>query len=144
MSNSPSDINLLLQSRVEFFRRYRSERNTTAFIQNENRLISLISADRNASLLRNVSISLASPMLSTFLDPVFVGASEEQQNAAFQVPATTPDGTCTICQEGFVEGGNNIRLRHCRHNFHRDCAQSWYRMSVYCPLCRHDIRTTAS
>jgi hypothetical protein len=144
MSNPPSDINLFLQSRVDFFRRYRSERSMTSFLQNENRLISLLSSERSASLLRNVSISLASPMLSSFLDPVFVGASEDQQNTAFRVPTTTPEGSCSICQEGFVEGGNTIRLRNCGHCFHRECAQSWYRMSVYCPLCRNDIRTPAS
>jgi hypothetical protein len=139
-----SDLNLFLQSRVEFFRRYRSERSMNSFLQNEGRLISLISTERNASLLRNISISLATPTLNSFLDPIFVGASEERQAAAFQVPATVPEGSCSICQEGFVEGGNNIRLRNCSHCFHRDCAQSWYRMSVYCPLCRDDIRNPAS
>lgn len=139
-----SDLNLFLQSRVEFFRRYRSERNISAFLQNENRLISLISSERNASLLRNISISLAAPTLTSFLDPIFVGASEEQQTEAFEALTILPDGSCSICQEGFVQGGNNIRLRNCNHCFHRDCAQSWYRMSVYCPLCRNDIRTHAS
>ena len=101
--SSPSDINLFLQSRVEFFRRYRSERSMTSFLQNENRIISMLSAERSASLLRNVSISLAAPSLTSFFDPIFVGASEEQQNAAFRVPTTTPEGSCSICQEGFVD-----------------------------------------
>ena len=144
MSQNPSDINLFLQSRVEFFRRYRSERNTTAFLQSENRIVSLLTAHQSAALLRNVSISLAAPSISSFFDPVFVGATDGQMTANFETLTTTPDGSCSICQEGFVEGGNNIRLRHCRHCFHRDCAQSWYRMSVYCPLCRHDIRGSAS
>ena len=115
-----------------------------AFLQNESRLISLISTERNASLLRNISISLSTPTLTSFLDPIFVGASEEQQTEAFEALTTLPEGTCSICQEGFVQGGNNVRLRNCSHCFHRDCAQSWYRMSVYCPLCRNDIRTHAS
>jgi hypothetical protein len=32
------------------------------------------------------------------------------------------------------------RLRPCQHSFHRACIDEWFRRSVFCPSCRHDIR----
>jgi hypothetical protein len=141
MSGSHSDINLLLQSRVEFFRRYRSERNTASFFENENRLISLITSERGAALLRSVSVSLSAPVLSSFYDPVTVAPTTQQINHAFLEPSPRPEGSCAICQENFDDASPIVRLRNCNHCFHRDCARTWYRISVYCPMCRNDIRT---
>ncbi len=132
------NLNLLLQSRADFFRRYRSERNMSLFLSNETRLISLVSSSQSIDALRNIGISLTS---ATFLDPVLVAPSQQQLDHAFLTPNPRPDGSCPICQENFDDTAPLVRLRHCNHCFHRDCARTWYRMSVYCPMCRHDIRT---
>lgn len=139
MSASPSDLNLLLQSRVDFFRRWRSDRIINTFLANESRLITLVSAES-----RPISIGIlpAFQSLQNFFDPILVAATQQQIDSAFLIPATQPEGSCPICQETYNGTEATIRLRNCSHCFHRECAQSWYRMSVYCPVCRNDIRTS--
>ncbi len=82
------------------------------------------------------------PLPQNFADPVIVAPTQAQMDAAFQVPEQNPEGACPICQEVFTQDAALVRLRHCRHAFHRPCATAWYTMSVHCPLCRHDIRET--
>lgn len=134
------DLNLFLRSRVDFFRRFHSERTTEHFLQNESQIISLIASERNAALLRNINISLMP--LSGFFDPVTVSASDTQISASLLPSTGHIEGSCAICLEDFADGGDHVRLRNCNHCFHRNCARSWYHMSVYCPVCRNDIRTT--
>lgn len=141
--STESNLTILLRSRVEFFRRYRSDRSTMSFLHNENRLMSMIASEQSSNIFRNVSISL-SPLLGSFLDPVTVAPTQQQIDHAFTVPDPAPEGSCPICQEALNSTDPTIRLRNCRHCFHRECATSWYRMSVYCPVCRNDIRTGAS
>ncbi len=135
------NLNLLLRSRADFFRRYRTERNMSLFLSNETRLISLVSAEQQSSVLRNISISLLPGLTSSFFDPVAVTATQQQLDTAFIEPSPRPEGSCPICQENFDDSSPLVRLRNCNHCFHRDCARTWYRISVNCPVCRHDIRT---
>ena len=137
---SESNLTLMLRSRADFFRRYRTDRNIASFLSNESRLISLINAEQSTNILRNISISL-SPALGGFFEPVTVAPTAAHITAAFTTPSPRPDGSCPICQENFDDTSPLIRLRNCNHCFHSDCAHTWYRMSVYCPVCRNDIRT---
>jgi hypothetical protein len=137
-----TDLNLLLQSRVEFFRRYHPTRETDLFLTNESRYLTLLTADRNANLLNSLRISLTSLPVQSFFDPVTVAATNEQMTAAFTPVSTVPEGLCPICQESFTNTNNAVTLRRCNHTFHRDCAQTWYHTSVYCPICRDDIRAS--
>ena len=47
---------------------------------------------------------------------------------------------CTICQDVMRSPEICRRLRPCQHSFHRGCIDEWFRRSVFCPSCRHDIR----
>lgn len=138
---SESNLSLLLRSRADFFRRYRTDRNISSFLTNESRIISLVSAEQSTNLLRNISISLLPGVTSSFLDPVTVAPTNDQINNAFLEPNPRPEGSCAICQDNFDDSSPLVRLRNCNHCFHRDCARTWYRISVYCPMCRNDIRT---
>lgn len=142
MSGSDNSLNLLLTSRLEFFRRYHSERTIRLFLENERDLTRISAARQADNLLRNViSVSLTSPQMGAFFDPITVAPTQQQIDHAFTVPDPAPEGSCPICQEALNSTDPTIRLRNCRHCFHRECARSWYRMSVYCPVCRNDIRT---
>jgi hypothetical protein len=77
------------------------------------------------------------------LTPVVVAPTTDQITAATDVRmATTADETqvCSVCQESIVDGQALRILRHCHHTFHRNCIDPWFRTSVRCPVCRHDIR----
>lgn len=44
---------------------------------------------------------------------------------------------CSICLTNFEEG-DEIRILSCnmKHFFHKDCADSWFRVNPSCPVCR--------
>ena len=128
----------LIEARLHFFRRYRSEAAQRLFLENERRLIDMI--DR-AAVTHALNRILTTPhILQTWSDPVVVAPTSDQMTAAFQEPVPRPEGSCSICQEQF---GTEplVRLRNCSHAFHRTCANTWYSRSVFCPLCRNDVRT---
>jgi hypothetical protein len=47
---------------------------------------------------------------------------------------------CAICQDTIIPTDPARRLVACQHVYHRGCIDEWFRRSVYCPSCRHDIR----
>lgn len=47
---------------------------------------------------------------------------------------------CAICQDTIISTDSARRLVACGHVYHRGCIDEWFRRSVYCPSCRHDIR----
>ena len=72
----------------------------------------------------------------SFLNPVPVLATPEQI-AGCLIDGTTTS-SCAVCQEAISTGG--CQIRQCSHFFHRSCIESWFSLSVRCPVCRHDIR----
>jgi hypothetical protein len=135
----------LLNSRIHFFRRFHSDAVTRQFLVNEARFLSLIEhRDRmdvigliNTHLPRNIRIDIP----PDFFDTVPVVPSTEQLSSALQ-PIHTSEGECPICREQYTETDEVVSLRNCNHSFHRLCANVWYGTSVYCPICRNDIRAT--
>jgi hypothetical protein len=78
---------------------------------------------------------------ANFLDPVQVSVSPQQiQDSTETLTSPPADTQCAICQENITSDAT--RIRHCQHTFHRSCLNTWFSMSVRCPVCRHDIRGT--
>jgi len=128
----------LVAARDNFFRRWRSEESERLFLTNESRMLEAF--DRSniyGSIFRLMTTPLAG-----FSDPVVVAPTPAQMNTGF-IPTTTGTGSCAICQDGYTPNGEAYQLRNCGHIFHRACARTWYSRSVYCPLCRNDIRVTS-
>ncbi|KAL8826612.1 MAG: hypothetical protein Q9191_003693 [Dirinaria sp. TL-2023a] len=51
---------------------------------------------------------------------------------------------CSVCVDDFVKG-QDIRVLPCNHKFHPECIDPWLlNVSGTCPLCRVDLRPTAS
>lgn len=74
-----------------------------------------------------------------FMEPVPVIATPAQVRSGTQIlTASTPDTTCSICQEDIV--GTHTRIRACNHPFHSQCIREWFTMNTRCPVCRHDVR----
>ena len=56
------------------------------------------------------------------------------------------DMNCAICQEHQYHGATGPspwRRLYCTHQFHRECIDSWFTRSVFCPVCRADIRDSS-
>jgi len=48
------------------------------------------------------------------------------------------DRTCPICLNDMV-AGEEARLLHCKHMFHKNCVDEWLRVNCTCPTCRESI-----
>ena len=134
----------LLESRIHFFRRYHSDAVTRQFLVNEARFLSLLEHRNrmdvigliNAHIPRNIRLEIP----PEFFDNIPVIPSAEELRTRLR-PDETPVGSCPICQEAYNPTDEVVTLRNCNHTFHRLCANAWYSRSVFCPLCRNDIRT---
>ena len=130
--------------------------NDTQIIQGVQGLLNLMGGGLNGGLLNVggggglVDLGLLTGLLNVGgdgipqnLTPVVVSPTTDQINAATDLRMATPaDETqlCSVCQESIVDGQALRVLRHCHHTFHRNCIDPWFRTSVRCPVCRHDIR----
>lgn len=76
-----------------------------------------------------------------FMDPVVVRPTAEQIQSATAIEIVDSDEeACAICQDQLPAGSNALVLTACDHRFHEGCIQTWLTASVFCPVCRHDIR----
>jgi len=128
----------LLASRVQFFRRWRSENAQRFFLSNETRILTLMESLPIYRLL-----SLANTTMTVTQLPVETTSAlptQAQISTGTEPPETLPEGVCPICHDPFQTVADTVRLRACRHCFHRQCAADWYALSSRCPICRHDIR----
>ena len=80
---------------------------------------------------------------AAFAAPVIVRATPAQINEGSEIVTDISGSNCAVCQDVIVEADTCRRLRACRHIYHQTCIDQWYRRSVRCPTCRHDIREAA-
>ena len=93
----------------------------------------------------NLSFTIPITLPANWDEPVVVAPTPQQVTEAtepFTAPQSSGENTmCTICQEHVTEG---TRLRSCRHCFHSACIGEWFAQSVFCPVCRNDVRSLPS
>jgi len=110
------------------------------YLNNHNSIVSMVSRLVSSQLTNAAAtiLTYALPTVgSTFMEPVIVSPTQTQINNAIQ-DEPNPRGDCAICQEPISSSG--VKMRYCGHVFHRSCISQWFRSSVRCPVCRHDIR----
>lgn len=50
------------------------------------------------------------------------------------------EGTeCVVCLSTYQQG-EELRLLPCGHKFHKECVDEWFHCSVYCPLCKRNMK----
>ena len=95
--------------------------------------------------------ALEQPANMVFEDIPVAPSNEQIDEASDLVEAIDiPNDTiCSVCQHHDYRANDRSevvrqpswrRLR-CDHEFHRPCVDRWFTQSVYCPVCRYDIRT---
>ena len=80
---------------------------------------------------------------TSFGDPVIVRPTPEVIATAterIQGSALTENTICTVCQDSILNSDIVRRIRACNHSYHLICIDQWFRRSVFCPSCRHDVR----
>jgi hypothetical protein len=50
---------------------------------------------------------------------------------------------CPISHENFEEGEQIVRINHCEHIFKTEPIMRWFRQNKRCPVCRHQLSSTA-
>jgi hypothetical protein len=87
--------------------------------------------------------ALNQDMNANFMDAVQVAPSAQQVERSTQLRganAQDENAQCSICQDTFTSGQGIRFIRHCGHEFHRGCIDTWFQSNVHCPMCRWDIR----
>lgn len=113
------------------------------YMQNESRFMNLLtqmytnSINRSAAAQTLITLRFPEQFPAGFADNILVRPNQDQLQRNLQdCPSTT--SSCAVCQEAISSGA--CLIRQCAHVFHRSCIESWFSMSVRCPVCRYDIR----
>jgi hypothetical protein len=79
---------------------------------------------------------------TNFLEPVVVAPTRQEIAQATRTYTTnrTLDNNCSVCQDRIGANSDVRKIDACQHVFHKRCVDRWFRQSVVCPVCRHDIR----
>ena len=83
--------------------------------------------------------------LRNFFQNILVYPSREQINNATELITYNRNlenisQTCPITLDEFQDGDIIRQIKHCKHVFHEQSIQNWFRTNVRCPVCRYDIR----
>ena len=80
------------------------------------------------------------------LEPVYITPSftDISNNTIVSTLMAASPENCAICQDGMAQNETVRTIRTCRHMFHTNCIDEWFRTSACCPNCRVDIRTPPS
>jgi hypothetical protein len=77
---------------------------------------------------------------ASFRQPVVVRPSNEVLQQNTEIINSVTGQNCSICQDSIITTDSCRRLNACHHVFHRTCIDEWFERSVFCPVCRHDVR----
>lgn len=64
----------------------------------------------------------------------------ERAGGTIRTTAGGGEGDCAVCLETMVAGEATRTLRGCAHVYHRACIDKWFECSVFCPVCKADVR----
>ena len=90
----------------------------------------------------NIFTNLLNIMNPMPMENVVVFPSTEQIAASTRVFTTETqlEECCAVCQEDIEPTVEVRQIKQCTHVFHKDCVDQWFEQSVFCPICRLDIR----
>lgn len=105
--------------------------------------VNTINEEQLPNLLSTMLLYSFQPTNVDNLTPVVVRPTQSEINNATEVIPWDVDlgnDMCPITQESFTVNDHVIRIHHCGHCFKTDAINRWFSTSVFCPVCRYDIR----
>jgi hypothetical protein len=89
-------------------------------------------------------LNIMNPIPLAPMENVIVFPTNDQIASASRTFSTESqlEECCAICQEDIESSVEVRQIRQCTHVFHKDCVDQWFEQSVFCPICRLDIRET--
>ena len=117
----------------------------TTFYSLESELLEPPPSTTELSAMNSLLSLFSMPMGQTIynaMENVIIRPTQDQiTNATSILTVTdTSDSTCTVCQEPIESDVPVRRINQCEHQFHKACIDRWFERSVFCPMCRLDIR----
>ena len=129
--------------------RQRTHFSPTLFYTQEPEFLEPSPSTTELSAMNSLLSLLSLPMGQTIynaMENVVVRPTQAQITAATSILTVTDmsDTTCTVCQETIEPDVPVRRINQCEHQFHKACIDRWFERSVFCPMCRQDIREIRS
>jgi hypothetical protein len=59
----------------------------------------------------------------------------------FRVDDANNDRVCPISLEDFIDGEELLKIRGCGHFFKKEKLRCWFSRSLFCPVCRYNVRS---
>ena len=117
----------------------------TTFYSVDSELLEPPPSTTELSAMNSLLSLLSLPMGTTLynaMENVVVRPTQDQITNATSILtlSDTSDSTCTVCQEPIEPDVPVRRINQCEHQFHKACIDQWFERSVFCPMCRLDIR----
>ena len=83
----------------------------------------------------------AAPRENIVMDPDLQPAPDLEgvEETQIQRPENGSMMFCTICMDMLVPGQDIIKIKQCKHIFHKQCLNEWGRKNKSCPMCRGNI-----
>ena len=122
---------------------------TTFLYSSESEFLEPPPSTNELSAMNSLLSLFSRPMGQTIyntMENVVVRPTAAQIAAATSIltVSDTSDSTCTVCQETIESDVPVRRINQCEHQFHKACIDRWFERSVFCPMCRQDIRNVRS
>lgn len=108
-----------------------------------NLLLGFLRMSTEDDLSNYIQLPARTANANAWTDPVIVRPTAQAIAAGTEpvLGSSLAENTgCAICQDTIIPTDPARRLLACGHVYHRGCIDEWFRRSVYCPSCRHDIR----
>lgn len=99
-------------------------------------------ANNNQDWLTNLIMSMNQPQENVIVAPTTQQIEDATEDIIFNEEnyPLINETRCPITLEDFQENQVLTRIRICGHVFSQEPFRNWFRQSVRCPVCRHDIR----
>ena len=103
--------------------------------------ISELETSAASALLSLFSMPMGQTLFNSMENVIVRPTQDQITNATSILTITdTSDATCTVCQDLIDPDVPVRRINLCQHQFHKSCIDRWFERSVFCPMCRQDIR----